>query len=86
MDTEIEALKRNDTYTVVPIPKGRKLVDSKWVYRTKYLADGSVEWLKARGVVKGYFQIPGQDFDETFAPVVRYESLHLLLAISTQKE
>ena len=43
MDTEIEALKRNDTYTVVPIPKGRKLVDSKWVYKTKYLADGSVE-------------------------------------------
>src|SRR6266480_139739 len=85
MDTEIEALKRNDTYTVVPIPKGRKLVDSKWVYKTKYLADGSVEQLKARGVAKGYSQIPGQDFDETFAPVVRYESLRLLLAISAQK-
>ena len=44
-----------------------------------------MEQLKARGVVKGYSQIPGQDFDETFAPVVRYESLRLLLAISAQK-
>jgi hypothetical protein len=66
---------------VVPKPSGRKIIDYKWVYKIKRLADASVERYKARGVGKGYSQTPGEDYDEIFAPVVRYESLRLLLEI-----
>jgi hypothetical protein len=82
MDEELAALRRNNTFTVVPRPAGKKIVGSKWVYKIKRLADGSVERYKARGVAQGFSQIPGEDFDEIFAPVLRYESLRLLLALT----
>jgi hypothetical protein len=81
MEEEMDALRRNKTFDVVQRPKGRKITGCKWVYKIKRLADGTVERFKARGVAKGYSQVPGQDFDDIFAPVVRYESLRLLLAL-----
>ena len=55
MDEEYRSLMANNTWDLVPLPKGRKLVRCKWVYRTKYASDGSVERLKARLVAKGFF-------------------------------
>lgn len=81
MDEELAALKRNNTFTVVPRPTGKSIIGCKWVYKIKRNADGSVERYKARGVARGFTQIPGEDYDEIFAPVVRYESLRLLLAL-----
>ena len=52
MDEEYRSLMENDTWDLVPLPKGRKLVRRKWVYKTKYASDGSVEILKARLVSK----------------------------------
>ena len=54
MDEEYRSLMANDTWDLVPLPKGRKLVRCKWVYRTKYASDGSVEILKASLVAKGF--------------------------------
>ena len=48
MDEEYRSLMANDTWDLVPLPKGRKLVKCKWIYKTKYASDGSVEILKAR--------------------------------------
>ena len=81
MDEELAALERQNTFDLVPRPSGRTIVGSKWVYKIKRLADGSIERYKARGVAKGFSQQPGYDYDEIFAPVVRYESLRLLLAL-----
>ena len=67
MDEEYRSLMENDTWDVVPLPKGRKLVKCKWVYRTKYALDGSVERLKVRLVAKGFSQVEGIDYNETFA-------------------
>jgi hypothetical protein len=67
---EIDALAKNGTWTLVELPSGRKAVKSKWVFKHK--ADGRFH---ARLVAKGFTQIFGIDYDETFSPVARFESL-----------
>src|ERR1700730_13802108 len=74
---EIDALAKNGTWELVDLPPGRKAVKSKWVFKLK--TDGRY---RARLVAKGFTQIPGIDFDETFSPVARFESLRLLLALA----
>ena len=84
MESEMQSLKENDVWELVELPKGRKTVGSKWVYKVKTGADGSVERYKARLVAQGYTQKFGTDYDETFCPVVRMESLRSLIALSVQ--
>ena len=57
MDEEYHSLMVNDTWDLVPIPKGRKIFRCKWVYKTKYSSDGSVERLKERLVAKVFSQV-----------------------------
>ena len=64
MDEEYRSLMENDTWDLVPLPKGRKLVRCKWVYRTKYASNGSIEILKERLVSKGFSQVEGIDYNE----------------------
>ena len=54
MDKEIEALEVTNTWSLVPLPLGESPIGCKWVYRVKYLPDGSIERYKARLVVKGF--------------------------------
>ena len=67
---EIDALHKNDTWELVNLPAGHKAVESKWVFKLK--ADGCFH---AQLVAKGFTQIPGIDYDETFSPVTHFESL-----------
>jgi hypothetical protein len=85
MDDELKSLKENDVWDVVPKLVGRKVVASRWVFKAKVNAQGEVERYKARLVAKGFSQILGQGYDEKFAPVVRYDSRRLLMAISACK-
>lgn len=78
---EIDALAKNGTWELVDLPPGRKAVKSKWVFKLK--TDGRY---RARLVAKGFTQIPGIDFDETFSPVARFESLRLLLALAALED
>lgn len=85
MDKEISELMSHGTWSLVrrdAIPKGRKPCRSKWVYKTKTLADGTVERYKARLVVCGYSQREGIDYDRAFSSTLRATSFRTLLAIA----
>ena len=84
MNKEMASIKANDVYDLVELPKDRKAVGSKWVYKQKINADGSVERYKARLVAQGFSQRAGQDYDETFCPVVRFESIRSIIAMAAQ--
>ena len=84
MNTEMESLKENNAWDLVEPPVGQKIVGCKWIYKIKTGADGSVQRYKVRLVAQGFTQKYGTDFDETFCPVVRQESLRLLMALSVQ--
>lgn len=83
MAEEMASLKKNKTWNLEPLPPTRRAIDCKWVYKIKRKPDGSVDRYKARLCAKGYLQQKGIDYSETFAPVVRYDSVRVLLAIAT---
>ena len=66
---------KNDVWKVVPSPEGKSVVNSKWIYKIKHAADGSIEKHKARFVMCGFSQKEGIDYEQTFEPVERYGAL-----------
>eukprot|EP00253_Pinus_taeda_P033096 PITA_33096 len=84
MVEDYDSIIRNSVWNVVPRPEDKSVVSFRWVYKVKQAADGSVEKHKARFVACGLSQVEGVDYDETFAPVARYLSIRLMLALSTQ--
>jgi hypothetical protein len=79
MQEELNNFKRNEVWTLVPRPK-QNIVGTKWVFRNKQDEHRVVTRNKAQLVAKGYAQVAGLDFEETFAPVARLESIRILLA------
>jgi hypothetical protein len=81
---EYDSTMCNDVWEVVPRPVGKSVVTSRWFYKTKYAADGSIEKHKARFVARRFSQIEGVDYDETFALVARYTSIRSIIAIAAE--
>jgi hypothetical protein len=81
VEKKLGSLDKARTWDVVDRVAGKKEVGSRWVFKVKRLADGSVDKFKARFHAQGLSQRPGFDFDETYAPVVQFDGFRLLLAI-----
>ena len=82
MNEEYCSLLANDTWDLVSLPKGRKLVRCRWVHKTKYGPDGKVERHKARLVAKVFSQVEGIDYIETFSHVAKMNSICLVLSLA----
>jgi hypothetical protein len=85
MNEELDQIEKNNTWELVPRPSDKNVIGSKWVFKNKLSEQGQIVRNKARLVCKGYAQIEGQDFDETFAPVERMEVIRIFLAYACQK-
>ena len=81
MTVEIVALEDQHTWDIVDLPPGKIAIGSQWVYKIKYDADGTVRRHKSRVVAMGNKQIEGQDYKETFAPVIKMTTVRLLLRL-----
>lgn len=84
MEEEFNALKASGAWILVQRPENRKIIGCRWVLRTKFKADGTIERRKARLVAKGCSQQPGIDFQETFSPVSRLSSIRIIVALSSE--
>ena len=82
MHEEMNSLNKNKnkTYDLVELPKGKKILKNKWVFKLKKDGDKLVKH-KARLVVKGFSQKQGTDFDEIFSPVVKMSSIRVVLRL-----
>ena len=81
MQAEIDSLTLAGTYDVTELPQGFQAIGGKWVFRTKRGANGEIVKYKARWVAQGFRQKHGIDYNETFAPVARFDSIRALLAL-----
>jgi hypothetical protein len=83
MVEEYQSIMKNDVWEVVPRPEEEYVVTSKWLFKIKHAADGSIEKYKARFVARGFSQKKGIDYDETFAPVARYTSIMTIISLTS---
>jgi hypothetical protein len=82
MVEEHNSIMRNDVWEIVSRPEGKSVLTSRWLYKVKHAADGSVEKYKARFVARGFSQREGVDYKETFSLVARYSSIRAVISIA----
>jgi hypothetical protein len=80
---EYKSILKNNVWDIVSRPKDKSVISSKWIYKIKHAADGSVEKFKAIFVARGFTQKEGIDYEETFSPLARYTSIRTIIALAS---
>jgi hypothetical protein len=83
MTDEYQSIMKNEVWEIVPRPKSKDVVSSRWLFKIKHVVDGSIEKYNARFVACGFSQKEGIDYEETFAPVARYTLIRTIIALAT---
>jgi hypothetical protein len=81
---EYQSIIKNDIWEVVPIPKNKCVVSSKWIYKIKHAKNKSIEKHKEIFVARGFSQKEGIVYEETFSPVARYTSIRTIIALTSK--
>ena len=81
---EVDAIMRNKTWDIIDQPSNRKPITTKWFFKLKKTAEGVVNKLKAQIVARGFQQKEGVDYNEIFAPVVKWSTILLILALAAK--
>jgi hypothetical protein len=84
MTEEYQSIMKKKVWEMVPRPKNKDVVSSRWLFKIKHAADGSIEKYKARFVTRGFSQKEGIDYEETFTHVARYTSIRTIIALATK--
>ena len=84
MTEEYHSIMKNDVWNMVPRPKDKAVVSSKWIFKIKHVENGSIEKYKARFVACRFSQKEGIDYEETFAPIERYASIRSIMALAAK--
>jgi hypothetical protein len=82
MVEEHQSIMKNEVWEIVPRPKEKLVVTSKWIYKIKHASDESVDKYKARFIARGFSQKEGEDYEETFASVARYTSIRAIISLA----
>lgn len=86
MNEKLDSLKDNHTWEICELPEGKKAIGCKWLYKTKYKANESIERYESRLVIMGNKQIYGVDYEEIFAYVAKLASVRSILAVASLKD
>jgi hypothetical protein len=84
MTEEYQSIIKNDVWEIVPRPKSKDVVSSKWLFKIKHAVDGRIEKYKERFVACGFSQKESIDHEETFAPVARYTSIRTIIVLAAK--
>ncbi|KAK4259068.1 hypothetical protein QN277_005442 [Acacia crassicarpa] len=85
MEIEIEDLEQNRMRTLEAHLPNKNIINSKWVYKTKYKSNRELNKHRARSIARGFTQEKGVDYHETFAPVAKLVTMRTLLAVAAKK-
>lgn len=86
MHEEMMAIHRNNTWELTQLPKGKRAIGLKSIYKSKFNPDSSLLRKKMRMVAKGYSQLEGIDVDEVYSPITRIEIVQMFFTIGAQKQ
>ncbi|GJR29463.1 retrovirus-related pol polyprotein from transposon TNT 1-94 [Tanacetum coccineum] len=86
MNEELEVVKNNNTWELVDLPVDKYAIGLKWIFKTKFMADGNTQKHKARLVIRNCTQQQGSAYEETFSPTTRFEVIRLIFALAAQKK